>query len=373
MNRIGRRGRAARLVVVVAAARRRPWLATLLALLAWWAVPHRPHPQPYPYLGRFTPDSSYSDISLCPRHGLLLALRTPVYTKKTGVVVTVFDADTARVVAEIGGTGPLSVPFDIGNFDPGWVRCEDNRGRFLLIGSSYTNDVHGHGRTLIFDISTIRLIKSIEGHRDVRLEAFDSVHNRAFGLVGDSDFDSENMAIGTGTGVNIVDPATDKPFSPPFLKPSRHVGDWDEHHVLSPLGVLVDERGGRLYVPDYGHSRVLVFDLATLAHVGTLGIAGKFGDGNNQFDGPTGIAVDHAAGLILVADFGNNRVQIFDEKTMAYVDTLAHHSIRFPDRVFVYKGKLIIFDFPHIEHFGPYRLTRQPPPTPTPTPTVTHG
>ena len=101
----------------------------IFALLAWWAIPDRPHPQPYPYLGRFVPGGDYIGISLCPQHGTLLALRTPVYTKRTGVIVTIFDADTARVVADIGGTGPWSVPYNVSNFDPGSFRFFGSTGK----------------------------------------------------------------------------------------------------------------------------------------------------------------------------------------------------------------------------------------------------
>ena len=36
---------------------------------------------------------------------------------------------------------------------------------------------------------------------------------------------------------------------------------------------------------------------------------GSYGDGNGQFKGPTGVAVDEA-GHILVADWGNARIQV---------------------------------------------------------------
>ena len=38
---------------------------------------------------------------------------------------------------------------------------------------------------------------------------------------------------------------------------------------------------------------------------------GSYGDSNGQFKGPTGVAVDHA-GHILVADWGNARIQVLD-------------------------------------------------------------
>ena len=38
---------------------------------------------------------------------------------------------------------------------------------------------------------------------------------------------------------------------------------------------------------------------------------GSYGDGNGQFKGPTGVAVDEA-GRILVADWGNARIQVMN-------------------------------------------------------------
>ena len=39
---------------------------------------------------------------------------------------------------------------------------------------------------------------------------------------------------------------------------------------------------------------------------------GGYGEGNGQFNGPTGVAVD-TAGNILVADWGNARIQVLHD------------------------------------------------------------
>jgi DNA-binding beta-propeller fold protein YncE len=64
---------------------------------------------------------------------------------------------------------------------------------------------------------------------------------------------------------------------------------------------------GNLLVADYSNNRVAVFNSS-----GTLvSTIGSLGVGNNQFSGPAGVAVD-SGGNIWVADQGNNRVQEFN-------------------------------------------------------------
>lgn len=74
-----------------------------------------------------------------------------------------------------------------------------------------------------------------------------------------------------------------------------------------PQGVAVD--ASYIYVADTENQRVQVFNRNTLAYVTTIG--GSYGTGNNQFKYPTDVAVD-ASGNIYVADYGNKRVQQFN-------------------------------------------------------------
>jgi sugar lactone lactonase YvrE len=81
--------------------------------------------------------------------------------------------------------------------------------------------------------------------------------------------------------------------------------------------------GNRLYVADAGNHRVQIFDItnpAAHSYVTTLGTTGVFGSDNSHFDHPEGVGVD--ASYIYVADSNNNRVQIFNRTTYAYVATL---------------------------------------------------
>lgn len=51
---------------------------------------------------------------------------------------------------------------------------------------------------------------------------------------------------------------------------------------------------------------------------------GSHGEGNGQFNAPTGVAVD-ANGNIIVADWGNSRIQVFDSagSFLSYINTAA--------------------------------------------------
>ncbi|MEI9982556.1 MAG: IPT/TIG domain-containing protein [Aliidongia sp.] len=90
----------------------------------------------------------------------------------------------------------------------------------------------------------------------------------------------------------------------------------------TPVGVQVNAATGQLYVADTGNQRVQIFDAATLAYVGTLGSTGVAGSDAAHFNAPKDAAVNPTANEILVADSGNGRVQRFDAATLAYKGTI---------------------------------------------------
>lgn len=76
----------------------------------------------------------------------------------------------------------------------------------------------------------------------------------------------------------------------------------------------------RLYVADHGNSRVVCFSALTGRYLRLIG-AGK-GSGPGQLSGPFGLALQYPKGgrrgdpvQLFVADYGNNRVQVFDSLT----------------------------------------------------------
>jgi YD repeat-containing protein len=82
-----------------------------------------------------------------------------------------------------------------------------------------------------------------------------------------------------------------------------HSGDGNFDH---PLGIAVDN-SGYVYVADTDNDRVQKFtDNGTFVTKW-----GTYGEGNGQWDGPCGIAVNSQPQRIYVADGGNNRVEGF--------------------------------------------------------------
>ena len=67
--------------------------------------------------------------------------------------------------------------------------------------------------------------------------------------------------------------------------------------------------GDRLYVSDSGLDHVQYFSATTGGFIGKFG---SRGNGEGQFSNPYGMATD-GKGKILVADYSNNRVQVFEE------------------------------------------------------------
>ena len=74
-----------------------------------------------------------------------------------------------------------------------------------------------------------------------------------------------------------------------------------------PWGLLLV--GDRLYVSDNNLHRVQYFSATTGQYIGQFGCNGKE---NGQFSSPRGMSTD-GKGNILVADYNNNRVQVFKE------------------------------------------------------------
>jgi YVTN family beta-propeller protein len=96
----------------------------------------------------------------------------------------------------------------------------------------------------------------------------------------------------------------------------------DNAHFSAPVPGAVDTAGGHLFVADTGNDRVQVIDTGTLAVVATIGVPGVSGADNAHLDQPGSVGFDAASGRILVADSGNQRLQLFDAKSFAYVATL---------------------------------------------------
>lgn len=78
-----------------------------------------------------------------------------------------------------------------------------------------------------------------------------------------------------------------------------------------------------LYVADSGNHRVQILNVAdplAPTYVATLGVTGESGGDQNHFNYPSGVAVTDST--IYVADTQNNRVQVYDRNSRAYLATI---------------------------------------------------
>eukprot|EP00455_Lapot_gusevi_P001042 TRINITY_DN10418_c0_g1_i6.p2 TRINITY_DN10418_c0_g1~~TRINITY_DN10418_c0_g1_i6.p2 ORF type:complete len:128 (-),score=30.39 TRINITY_DN10418_c0_g1_i6:102-485(-) len=83
-----------------------------------------------------------------------------------------------------------------------------------------------------------------------------------------------------------------------------------------PTGVCVDPH--HIYIVDCDNYRVLVYSKQTGDVVFQMG-QGEKGRGDTQFKHPMGVSVDSEAGMVYVADFGNERVCVYRTSDGSYV------------------------------------------------------
>ena len=82
---------------------------------------------------------------------------------------------------------------------------------------------------------------------------------------------------------------------------------------------------------------------------------GSHGEGEGQFDGPCDIAIDENTGNIAVADYGNNRVQLFNSEGK-YLNIVSHKEIIQPNSViFTRSSNLIVIATSKIIRFDDKR------------------
>ena len=81
----------------------------------------------------------------------------------------------------------------------------------------------------------------------------------------------------------------------------------------APSGLAIDEDNGLLYVADTDNNRIQMLS-STGSSSDTISFSDKFGsvgDDNDEFDKPTGLAIDNSDQLYIV-DSENNRIKIYD-------------------------------------------------------------
>jgi len=93
-----------------------------------------------------------------------------------------------------------------------------------------------------------------------------------------------------------------------------------EGEFNSPSGLALDKGKKLLYIADTNNDRIQIIDVdgncsasSELADdVCFVDEFGSFGNGEGEFDSPTGLALDPSTDLLYIADTKNNRIQIID-------------------------------------------------------------
>jgi DNA-binding beta-propeller fold protein YncE len=90
-----------------------------------------------------------------------------------------------------------------------------------------------------------------------------------------------------------------------------------------PVGVAIDHVANHLIVADSENNRVQIFDATSLAYVATIGSPVNLpGSDDAHLNLPGGLAVDETNRHIIVADLENNRLQVFNADNFSYVATI---------------------------------------------------
>jgi DNA-binding beta-propeller fold protein YncE len=107
----------------------------------------------------------------------------------------------------------------------------------------------------------------------------------------------------------------------------------DNAHFHGPVPTLVDQASGRLFVADTLNHRVQVLDSSALTVLATIGVSGVSGSDNAHLNQPGGVAFDATVDHLYVADTGNDRIQVFDATSFAYLATIGVNGVAGTDNV----------------------------------------
>ena len=102
----------------------------------------------------------------------------------------------------------------------------------------------------------------------------------------------------------------------------------DDDFFYRPSDMCLDFDRSLIYIADSGNDRVLAFDFLGKF----LAVIGRRGQGPAEFISPSGLFV-FEDGRLAVADFDNNRIQIFD-KDAEFSESISTKNVRVADMIF---------------------------------------
>ncbi len=232
-----------------------------------------------------------------------------------------FAGSSASVTQVVGGapvtpgkTYPYSTTLT-GFNGPGKALYDPTNDHLLIVdsGNQRVEVLNAQSLALIAVLGTTGVAGSDNAHlNDPTGVAFDGATDQIF--VADSG--NDRIQVYDATSFAYVETIGDSGSSAARL---ASVGNTSFN---APGGLYSDAATGRLYVADTGNQRVQIFDRASMAYVATLGTTGAAGSDTAHFNAPADVTVNNAVNEILVADSGNSRVQRFDATSFAYKGTI---------------------------------------------------
>jgi uncharacterized repeat protein (TIGR03803 family) len=301
----------------------------ILFLLAGWValVPPLRADNPPTYL--FEIDSSAVPGGILPR-GVALDTSNNVYVTDYYTSRIVKLAGNGTYLTQWGSFGtnngqfsyPYGIAVDRSNnvyvADAGNSRVEkfDSNGNYLTQWGS-----HGTGNSQFSALDDVAVDRSnnvyVTDSTLDRVVKFDSNGNylTQWGSLGTNNGQFSNpygIAIDSSNNVYVVDQSNSRVQK--FDSNGNYLSQWGSNgtgngQFFYPYGVAVDS-SNNVYVTD-NINRVEKFD----SNGNYLAQWGTFGHGNGQFFYPTGVAVNSSGNYIYVADFDNNRIEVFVNNT----------------------------------------------------------
>ena len=223
--------------------------------------------------------------------------------------IQVFSSATFAYVATIGPNDG-STGVDNGHFDlPGGVGVDTAHGH-LFVADAKNN------RVQVFSTSNFAYVTTIGA--DSGAAGTDNAHFNLPISVAIDQANGQILVVDTGNHRIQVFNATNFGYL-------ASIGVGRAHSINSqdPLAVAVDGPRGHIILLDYLLNCGEVLATGSYQSIGTIGQCLVDGGlGNDQFNKPFGVTVDTTNGRILIADTVNNRVQVFDATSYAYLETI---------------------------------------------------
>ncbi len=117
--------------------------------------------------------------------------------------------------------------------------------------------------------------------------------------------------------------------------------------VNKPHGIAIDIPERHLYVCDYHNHRVQVFDKDTGTFIRSIGQYGTVpGSAPGQFHEPISVALDTENDTVLVCDFLNDRIQVFNKSNGHYIKSIGgglSGEFRGPRGLYIDSGSKLLF------------------------------